>query len=179
MEAGVRMGTWDGFNFDDPQPGTGGMWTVVKKFDFLNLPGNGNAWTWYAAGPINSGSDTTISIGFKVGINYDASYPQPPALPFDVGYDGLTLSNAPLPPSGTVPSNPALPPLPPGDGSAGGGGAGSGGGGGSGGSVASLSDNDNGDRGLNDHCGCSTIRWGGGAAAVLAALLLLASFRRR
>lgn len=201
MEAGVHMGdpvlpangqggpgtvTTVGQHFDDP--GTGGAWTVFKKFDGMSPPGpnhdNGSVWTWYyTAAPIHTGANTVVNIGFKVGALYDQVNYQPPAYnpptnAMDVGYDGLTVFDMPLavpPATGTF--NP-----PPAGGSGGGGtGAGGGGGGGGGGGAASNGDNDNGDGSLNDKCHCSvpaTDRWAVVAAALALGLGVLFLRRR-
>jgi hypothetical protein len=41
-------------------------WTMVKKFSDTGTNGNGNTWTQYSA-TFNSGSNTQISVGFKLG----------------------------------------------------------------------------------------------------------------
>lgn len=179
-----------GQHFDDP--GTGGAWTVFKKFDGASMPGpnhdNGNVWTWYyTAAPLAMGANTVINLGFKVGALYDAAggtY-QPPAYNpptnvMDVGYDGLTVSDLPL----TTPPATINPPPPGGSGGggSGGGGSGGGGGGGGGGATGSNRDNDNGDGSFNDKCGCGTADAGAarrlGALAFLAAIGILFLRRR-
>ncbi len=200
MEAGVLMGdptlpadgqggpgtvTTVGQHFDDP--GTGGAWTVFKKFDGMSAPGpnhdNGNVWTWYyTAAPINTGANTVVNIGFKVGslydqVNYAAPAYNPPTNVLDVGYDGLTVSDTPL----TTPPGPGFNP-PPGGGSGGGGTGSGGGGGGGGGGEAGTSngDNDNGDRSINDSCHCAIPAADRGSTVGLAMILAFAvAFLRR
>ncbi len=198
MEFGVHMGdpalpagpvTTVGQHFDDPS--TGGAWTVVKKFEHQMTGGlqhdNGNVWTWYyTAAPINTGANTVVNLGFKVGSHYETgpgtrpAY-NPPTNVMDVGYDGLAVSNAPL----TVPPGPGFEP-PPGGGSGGGGtgggGGAGGGGGGGGGGPASNGDNDNGDRSINDSCHCSVPAAGpspGSLGLILALSLGVFLLRRR
>lgn len=166
MEAGLRAGAWDGQNFDDPA--TGGAWAVFKKFEHLMTGGtphdNGNVWTWYSTAlPVNSGPGGVLSIGFKQGALYDfdgGTY-QPPGSPgFDVGYDGLTVSDQPL--TTPPPRPPPPPPAPPGGGSVG------------------TGDNPNGNDTLNDRCGCGVVGYPGTPLPVLLAVgLALACFSRR
>jgi hypothetical protein len=167
-------------HFDDP--GTGGAWTVFKKFEGVAAPGpnhdNGDVWTWYyTAAPINTGANTVVNLGFKVGSLYDTVSYAPPAGTFDVGYDGFSVSNAPL----TVPPGPGFNPPPTGGSGGGNPGGGGGGGGGGGAGGGSVRDNDNGDAGINDSCHC-TIPAGGGrwmfGLAFLTALALFLARRR-
>jgi hypothetical protein len=144
MEAGVVAGAPTnggsvGRHFDDPA--TGGAWTVFKKFEHLQSGGlergNNNAWTWYyTAAPLATGTNSVISLGFKLGNHYQPY--APPAPNFDVGYDGVTVSDQPL----TTPPGGGTPPPPGGGGSTGGGGG---------------RENDNGDGEIQDRCGCSTV----------------------
>jgi len=60
-ECGYRLGSSTAQNFDES-----GTWTMVKKFSFDGTNGNGNTWTQYSAA-FNSGSNTQISVGFKLG----------------------------------------------------------------------------------------------------------------
>jgi len=134
------------------EPGTGGAWTVFKKFDGASGSGpnhdNGNAWTWYySTTPISTGSNTVIHIGFKVGSLYNQTTYQRPAPGLDVGYDGLSVSTSMM-------SSPPATFNPPPTGGSGGGGGGGGappGGGVSGGGSRHNSEN------LAHRCGCSTI----------------------
>jgi hypothetical protein len=61
-ECAYRLGSHSGSDFD----GNSGAWTMVKKFDYWSVNGNGGTWTEYST-TFNSGSNTTISVGFKLG----------------------------------------------------------------------------------------------------------------
>jgi hypothetical protein len=61
-ECAYRLGSHSGSDFD----GNSGAWTMVKKFDYWGVNGNGDTWTQYSAN-FNSGGSTQISVGFKLG----------------------------------------------------------------------------------------------------------------
>ncbi|GMU21970.1 MAG: hypothetical protein AMXMBFR13_20580 [Phycisphaerae bacterium] len=89
METGYKFGSQTACDFD-----TGSGWTLIQKFDgdcggFLN--GNNNTWTQYTAN-INSGSNTQITIGFKIG-GGGAGNIAP------VGWDTLRITPACTPPA--------------------------------------------------------------------------------
>lgn len=160
-----------GQHYDDPA--TGGLWTVFKKFDGASAPGpnhdNGNVWTWYySTTPIATGTNTVISIGFKVGSLYDVMTYQAPAAGLDVGYDGLAVSTSMM-------SSPPATFNPPPTGGSGGGSVLPPAGGGSSGGSGHESQN------LAHRCGCSSIAStrGGAVLLALAALALAAAFARR
>jgi PKD repeat protein len=61
-ECGFRLGSNSAQNFDsDPT-----SWTMIKKFSNSGTNGNGDTWTQYSVN-FNSGSDTQITVGYKVG----------------------------------------------------------------------------------------------------------------
>jgi hypothetical protein len=61
-ECAFKLGSQSAQNFDaDPN-----SWTMIKKFDAWGTNGNGNTWVQYSQG-FNSGSNTQISVGFKLG----------------------------------------------------------------------------------------------------------------
>lgn len=157
MEAGFKIGSWGGQNFDDPS--TGGSWfPLVMKFSYTggNPNGNNNTWVWYtSAAPKNSGASTTVSVAYKIGTLYNTTtFAQPPLGP-DIGYDGVCVSDQPML---TPPVPPGSPPVPPGPPLPGGGGT-----------PASSG----GRKGDDDKpCGCGTA---GMPGAPLAALLLTAA----
>lgn len=161
MEAGFKIGAWGGQNFDDPA--TGGTWfPLIKKFSYTggDPNGNNNVWVWYTSPSAkNSGSQTTVSVGYKIGTLYNTTtFAQPPPGP-DIGYDGVWVSDQPM---ATPPTPPGSPPVPPGPPPPGGGGT-----------PASSGKR----KGDDNPCGCGTTGLPGmPAAAVLlltAALLLL------
>ena len=61
-ECAYKLGSYTAEDFDQ----NGGTWTMVKKFAGDGANGNGNTWTQYSA-TFNSGSNTQISVGFKLG----------------------------------------------------------------------------------------------------------------
>lgn len=65
-ECGYRLGSYTAENFDQQAS----SWTLIQKFDNdggTSWPnGNGNVWTQYTA-TVNTGSNTQISIGYKLG----------------------------------------------------------------------------------------------------------------
>ena len=61
-ECACRLGNFSAQNFDSDA----GNWTMIKKFDYWGVNGNGNNWTQYSVN-FNSGGDTQISVGFKTG----------------------------------------------------------------------------------------------------------------
>jgi hypothetical protein len=115
MEASFKIGAWGGQNFDDPA--TGASWfPLIMKFSYTggNPNGNNNLWTWYAsAAPKNSGSSTIVSVAYKVGTLYNTTtFAQPPPGP-DLGFDGPSISDQPMPTPPVSPGTPP-PPVPPG-----------------------------------------------------------------
>ncbi|GEM_PF-818739 len=62
MECAYRLGNWSAQNFDE----SGGSWTMIQKFADGGPNGNGNTWVQYSA-TFNSGSNTQISVGYKLG----------------------------------------------------------------------------------------------------------------
>ncbi len=61
-ECAYKLGNNTAQNFDE----SGGTWTMIQKFDNGGTNGNGNTWTQYST-TFNSGSNTQISVGFKLG----------------------------------------------------------------------------------------------------------------
>jgi hypothetical protein len=61
METACKLGSYSAQDFDD----NGTSWTLIKKFNTSNN-GNNNTWTPYSVS-INTGSNTQISIGYKLG----------------------------------------------------------------------------------------------------------------
>jgi|GEM_PF-2228741 len=61
-ECAYKLGSYTAEDFDQ----NGGTWAMVKKFAGDGANGNGNTWTQYSA-TFNSGSNTQISVGFKLG----------------------------------------------------------------------------------------------------------------
>jgi hypothetical protein len=61
-ECAYKLGSNTATDFDQ----NGGTWTMVKKFDYWGVNGNGDTWTQYSVN-FNSGSNTQISVGFKLG----------------------------------------------------------------------------------------------------------------
>jgi len=170
-----------GQHYDDPA--TGGAWSVFKKFDGASGSGpnhdNGNVWTWYySTTPLNTGSNTVINIGFKIGSLYNTTTYQPPAYApptnvLDVGYDGLSVSTSMM-------SSPPATFNPPPAGGSGGGSGSSGGGGGSPGSGVSGGGSGHSSQNLAHRCGCSSIPAGRrGRLWTIAALALLPFLLRK
>jgi hypothetical protein len=60
-ECAYRLGNHTASDFDT----NGSAWTMIKKFD-SGTNGNGNTWVQYWLN-FNSGSDTQISVGHKLG----------------------------------------------------------------------------------------------------------------
>jgi hypothetical protein len=67
-ECAYRLGSNTASDFDQ----NGAAWTMVKKFANDATNGNGNIWTQYTA-TFNSGSNTQISVGFKLGSSAGAA----------------------------------------------------------------------------------------------------------
>jgi len=61
-ETAYKFGNNSANNFDD----SAGSWTMIKKFANDGTNGNGDTWTQYSVN-FNSGSDTQISVGYKLG----------------------------------------------------------------------------------------------------------------
>ncbi len=172
MEAGYKLGNYGALDYDTGSSGNP-PWQLVMKFDYdpaTSRPnGNGDQWTWYAVGPIDTGTSTTLSFGVKLGTLWNMNPFQAPAPGPDAGWDGLYVSDRDLstPPGGggTPPPGGGTPPP-----------------GGGGPIPTGGRDNDNGDRSFNDRCGCGTITAADpsriGWIALFAALGLLALGRR-
>lgn len=63
MESAFRLGNYTAQDFDQ----NGGAWILIQKFSNSGYPnGNGNTWTNYTYN-VNTGSNTQISIGYKLG----------------------------------------------------------------------------------------------------------------
>ncbi|MGB9587293.1 MAG: malectin domain-containing carbohydrate-binding protein, partial [Armatimonadota bacterium] len=63
MESAYKLGNYSAQDFDQ----NGGSWTLIQKFSNSGYPnGNNNTWTQYTA-TLNTGSNTQISIGYKLG----------------------------------------------------------------------------------------------------------------
>jgi len=81
-EFGYRLGSHTAEDFDQ----NGGTWTLIRKFDSSGSGnGNGDTWVSYSA-EINTGSNTQISIGFKLG-SYGGGGP-------NVGWDTLRIEES-------------------------------------------------------------------------------------
>lgn len=98
METGFKLGNNTAQNFDTDSA----TWTLIKKFDasgtFEN--GNNNTWTQYTA-QVNSGSNTQITIGYKLGTGTGAG----PV----VGWDTLVISGAAQPTNTPTATSPGAP----------------------------------------------------------------------
>ncbi len=64
-EFAYKIGNYSAQDFD--QNGT--TWTMIKKFDNAGTNGNGSVWTQYTSAPVNTGANTQISVGYKLGRN--------------------------------------------------------------------------------------------------------------
>jgi len=97
MESGYRLGEHTAQDFDE----NSGAWTIIKKFN-TSTNGNGNVWTEYSK-QVNSGSNTRISIGYKLG-SYGSGGPT-------VGWDTFVVESlgAPEPTSTPVPTDTPTP----------------------------------------------------------------------
>ncbi len=84
-ECAYRLGNFTAQDFD----ANSGAWTYVKKFNNSSANGNGNTWTCYTT-TFNSGANTQISVGFKLGA---PTGPGP-----TVHWDELSLVSLMLPP---------------------------------------------------------------------------------
>jgi hypothetical protein len=62
MESAFRLGNHTAQDFDE----NAGSWTLIQKFSNAGPNGNGDTWTYYSA-DVNTGSNTEISIGYKLG----------------------------------------------------------------------------------------------------------------
>jgi len=63
MESAYKLGNYSAQDFDQ----NSGTWTLIQKFANSGYPnGNGNTWTNYSVN-VNTGSNTQISIGYKLG----------------------------------------------------------------------------------------------------------------
>ena len=62
MESAYRLGNYSAGDFD----ANSSSWTFIKKFANDGVNGNGNTWTNYSVS-VNTGSNTQISIGYKLG----------------------------------------------------------------------------------------------------------------
>ncbi len=67
VECAYRAGSYSAQDFD----ANAGAWSLIKKFSSSAANGNGNAWTKYALS-FNSGANTQISVGFKLGSSASA-----------------------------------------------------------------------------------------------------------
>jgi hypothetical protein len=64
MESAYRLGNYSAQNFDQ----SSGSWTMIQKFDSYGGNPNGNSNTWmYYSKETNTGGNTQISIGYKLG----------------------------------------------------------------------------------------------------------------
>jgi hypothetical protein len=173
MEAAYKLGVYDAADYDTGSAGPP-AWQFINKFDYDPLTshpnGNGDTWTWYSVGPINTGANTTVSIGFKLGSVYSTGTFIPPLPGPDAGWDGLqvyTVAGDPPPPvpvpapAPPPPPGPVPPPAP-------------GGGGG-------RRDHPNGNDEINDSCGCGTasLPIGPSIAWLTLGLFALVPFLRR
>jgi hypothetical protein len=82
-ELACKPGDHGGSNFDsDP-----GSWTMIEKFDSYgsNPNGNGDTWTYYGV-ELNTGSNTRITIGYKLGSSGGAGP--------NVGWDTIRVEEA-------------------------------------------------------------------------------------
>jgi len=84
-ECAFKLGSNSAQNFDSDA----GSWTMIQKFDAWGTNGNGNSWAQYSK-TFNSGSDTQISVGFKLGSS-DGNAPA-------VRYDTLLIDDGGSPP---------------------------------------------------------------------------------
>lgn len=64
MESAYKFGNYTAQDFDT----NSGTWTYIKKFADNGTNGNNNTWTQYSV-TANTGSNTQISIGYKLGSN--------------------------------------------------------------------------------------------------------------
>jgi len=78
METACRLGNWSAQSFDESAV----SWTMIKKFANDGTNGNGNSWVQYQV-ELNTGSNTQISVGFKLGSSGGAGP--------TVGWDSLVI----------------------------------------------------------------------------------------
>jgi hypothetical protein len=99
METAFRLGNHSAQDFDE----NSGAWTMIQKFDSYggNPNGNGNVWTYYSE-EVNTGSNTQISVGYKLGSSGTGTY--------NVGWDTFELIGSGIPPTSTpVPTDTPVP----------------------------------------------------------------------